>query len=252
MATRILVIQPDRQDPPGPLGDWLAEAGAELEVVLPRREPLPEDISGYQGLVCLGGGMSATDDQKHTWLPDVRRMLAGAAARELPTLAVCLGSQLLAVALGGRCETGKHGAEVGPGLIAKRDAGWADPLFADLPLMPDVLQFHGDAITRLPPSAVLLAASTRYPNQAFRAGRCAYGLQFHIETTPRTVLSWAESAPTMAAAARPDDLSPQRLAELHRDIEQTWRPFASRFVGLASGELQPVGPDRPGLPLADG
>ena len=53
--------------------------------------------------------------------------------------------------------------------------------------MPDVLQFHSDAITALPGTAELLAASTPYSNQAFRIGPNAYGLQFHIETTPQKV-----------------------------------------------------------------
>jgi hypothetical protein len=26
----------------------------------------------------------------------------------------------------------------------------------------------------------------------------------------------------------------------HADLEETWRPFAARFVRLASGELEPV------------
>ena len=70
-------------------------------------------------------------------------------------------TQLLAVATGGRVEVGRDGPEVGPQLVAKKDAAWTDPLFADLPLMQDVLQFHNDAITRLPPGAELLVLPLR-------------------------------------------------------------------------------------------
>ncbi|MGH3762101.1 type 1 glutamine amidotransferase [Actinophytocola sp.] len=240
--TRLLVIQPDASDPVGPLGDWLADAGAELHVVAPPADPLPADLAGYAGLVCLGGGMGANDDIDHPWLADVRRLLAAAVGQQLPTLAICLGGQLLAVAAGGRVVVGEDGPEVGPHLVAKRDVGWTDPLFAELPFMPDVLQFHSDVIDRLPANSVLLASATRYPNQAYRVGRCAYGLQFHIETTTDTVLAWARDCPREAEFARPGALTAERLDQLHADLAETWRPFATEFVRLAAGELSPAGP----------
>lgn len=237
-SPRLLVIEPDEQDPIGPLGDWLTDAGAELDL----RKPgdFPADTSGYQGLVCLGGHMGAYDDLDFPWLVAVRRLLAEATTRGLPTLAICLGAQLLAVATGGRVVPGPDGPEVGPLLVAKRDVGWNDPLFADLPFMPDVMQFHSDVIVQLPPNASLLAASTLYPNQAFRIGRAVYGLQFHIETTAELVESWAANSPDTAEFARPGELSHDRLVAAHADLEETWRPFAAQFVRLVTGELAPA------------
>jgi GMP synthase-like glutamine amidotransferase len=242
-SPRLLVIQPDEQDPLGPLGDWLVEAGAELDVRTPA--DLPDHTSGYAGLVCLGGHMGAYDDLDFPWLADVRRLLAEATTRHLPTLAICLGAQLLAVATGGRVITGPEGPEVGPLLVAKRDVGWNDPLFADLPFMPDVMQFHSDIVVQLPPNAALLAASTLYPNQAFRVGRAAYGLQFHIETTAELVETWAANNPEAAEFARPGELSHDRLVQVHVDLEETWRPFAKQFVKLTTGDLAAA----PGSPL---
>jgi GMP synthase-like glutamine amidotransferase len=244
-VTSVLVIQPDAADPIGPLGGWLTGAGADLHIVTPPH--LPADLGDHAGLVVLGGAMGATDDFDHPWLADVRRLLASAVTRQLPTLAICLGAQLLAVAAGGAAAVGEDGPEVGPHLVAKRDLGWTDPLFAEVPLMPDVLQFHSDVIDRLPPNTALLASATRYPNQAFRVGRCVYGLQFHIETTTETVLAWARDFPHEAEFARPDALTVERLDQLHADLEETWRPVAEKFVRLAAGELEPAA--RPQLPL---
>jgi len=235
---RLLVIQLDDQDPIGPLGGWLTGAGAELDTRGP--DNLPDSTAGYEGLVCLGGPMGATDDLDFPWLADVRRLLSEATSRQLPTLAICLGAQLLAVATGGHVTKGPDGPEVGPLLVAKRDIGWQDPLFADMPFMPDVMQFHSDIIARLPATAALLASSTLYPNQAFRVGRCAYGLQFHIETTAELVESWAACAPGTAEFARPGDLDHDRLVQAHAELEETWRPFAALFVKLAAGELAPA------------
>lgn len=237
---RLLVIQPDEQDPIGPLGDWLSDAGAELALVTPPAQPVPENLDGYAGLVCLGGHMGAYDDFDHPWLADVRRLLAEAVTRQRPTLAICLGAQLLTVAAGGRVVVAPDGPEVGPLLVAKRDVGWNDPLFADLPFMPDVMQFHSDSIDALPPNATLLASGTLYQNQAFRIGKCVYGLQFHIETTTELVLGWARDSPDTAEFARPGELSRERLVAAHHDLAETWGPFATQFVRLAAGDLAPA------------
>ncbi|MFF0148977.1 GMP synthase-like glutamine amidotransferase [Amycolatopsis sulphurea] len=247
--TRLLIIQPDASDPVGPLGEWFAEAGAELDVRLMPEQRLPGGLDGYAGVVCLGGSMGALDDADHPWLAGVRKMLASAAGKRVPTLGVCLGAQLLAAATGGQVVVGEDGPEVGPALVSKKDAAWRDPLFADLPLVPDVLQFHNDVIKRVPPGAEILASAPRYPHQAFRLNRCAYGIQFHIETTPDLVRDWAKSAPEMAELTRPGALSDESLTELHADLAETWRPFAHRFVRLAAGELEPAAEGQHRLPL---
>lgn len=217
-------------------------------MVAPARKSLPESLDGYRGVVCLGGEMGASDDGTHPWLADIRRLLARAIAGRVPVLAVCLGAQLLALAGGGRVARSGTGPAAGPGLVAKRDLAWRDPLFGDLPLMQDVLRFHRDVVESLPPSAVVLASSPQCPNEAYRIGESAYGLQFHIETTTQIVLGWASAAPDIAAVA--DDLSRERLDEAHTDIAETWQPVAQRFVSLAAGELEPAEPTRTTLPMA--
>src|SRR3954469_13801172 len=243
--TRLLVVQPDDSDPLAALGVWLTSAGADLHIVRPFAEPLP-DLADYQGLVCLGGEMGALDDHEHPWLKEVRQLLASAVGNRVPTLGVCLGGQLLAAATGGRVVKGDAGPEVGPGLVAKRDVAWRDPLFGLMPMVLDVMQLHVDAIDRLPPGAELMASAHVYPNQAFRLNGSAYGLQFHIETTTEIVQEWGRMAADAAAGV---DLSTERLDTAHADIAEAWQPFAQRFVQLASGELALVDQTRPTLPL---
>ncbi|MFE0025527.1 type 1 glutamine amidotransferase [Amycolatopsis sp. NPDC059021] len=249
-SPRLLIIQPSESDPVGALGDWLVEAGADLDVRLPDRQELPADTEGYGGVICLGGEMGAHDDAEHPWLADVRRLLARAAAAWVPTLGICLGAQLLTVATGGKVEVGEQGPEVGPSLVTKKDAAWTDPLFAELPLIQDVMQFHNDVISRLPTGAELLASAPRYPHQAFRFNRCVYGVQFHIETTPDIVALWAAEEPEMTELTRPGVFERDALIASHADIAETWRPFAHRFVQLVKGELEPAADSQRTLPLA--
>ncbi|MEB3368362.1 type 1 glutamine amidotransferase [Saccharopolyspora mangrovi] len=231
-GVRILVLQPSRSDPPGALGDWLTGAGAELDVVLPAERELPA-LDDYDALVVLGGEMGAYDDIDFPWLADVRQVLSGAVAKRVPVLAICLGAQLLAAATGGQVRKIRNGPEVGTLLVAKRDSAAEDPLLGPLPLTPDVLQFHNDEFS-LPPAAQLLASSPKCDNQAFRLGECAYGLQFHIETSPDVVLEWARMSPEMADTARPGQLDPEHLAEFHADLAETWQPVAERFVRIVA------------------
>jgi GMP synthase-like glutamine amidotransferase len=247
--TRLLVIQPDDTDPPARLGEWLTEAGAELHVVRPFAEPLPSLDDGYQGVVCLGGEMGALDDLKHPWLKDVRELLASAVGRRMPTLGVCLGGQLLAAATGGRVVVGDAGPEIGPALVARRDLALEDPLFREMPMVQDVMHFHLDVIDRLPPGAELMASSAKYPNQAFRLNGCAYGLQFHIETTTDIMIEWAEMLPDAVAEVNPALLERERLDAAHADMAEIWQPFAARFVQLAAGELPLADRARNKLPL---
>ncbi|WNV82558.1 type 1 glutamine amidotransferase [Umezawaea sp. Da 62-37] len=240
-APRLLVLELDSADPLGTLDGWLTDAGAELDVVRAFEQPVPPTLDGYQGLICLGGNMGALDDLEFPWLADVRKLLSQSVAKRVPALAICLGSQLLAVATGGQARRGPKGPEVGVMLVAKRDVSSRDPLFAELPWTPDVFQFHEDEVHVLPPSAEHLAASPKYDNQAFRVGESAYGLQFHIETTPDVVLNWALNSPDAAATARPGTFDAERLAEAHADIAEVWQPFAERFVRLTRGELEPAG-----------
>ena len=230
----LLVVQNAADDPIGPLGEWLTASGLTLDVRdVEGGDPLPSGLDGFGGLLVLGGGMSASDDGRAPWLPAVRALLAGAVAHDVPTLAVCLGAQLLAVALGGRVGSNPDGPEFGAQLVAKRANSATDPLFRDLPITPDVIQWHYDAVLELPPSAALLASSPTCEVQAFRAGRVAWGIQFHIETTPSLVRQWA--AEDAAALDGYDvDAILDRSDAVHADIAETWRPFAAAFAAVVA------------------
>lgn len=226
---RVLVVVNDESDPPGRLADWLVGAGVQLDVV--RGAELPADLSGVDGLVVLGGPMGAWDDDVAPWLPHERELLRAAVSDEVPTLAICLGAQLLAAAHGGRVERSPDGPEFGAQLVAKRTAAATDPLFGSLPITPDVLQWHVDAITALPPGAILLASSPVCENQAFRLGRLAWSVQFHIETTPEVVHGWA-NADAALLEGYDLDLIVSRAAAVHDDIAEVWRPFVHAFVDV--------------------
>jgi GMP synthase-like glutamine amidotransferase len=250
-------VENDPTDDARRLGEWLVEGGLEL-VVLRAHEgaEIPAGLDGYAALVVLGGEQDAFAAADGTpgapWFPTLERLLRKAVRHRVPTLAVCLGAQLLAVANAGAVERSAAGPEIGPRLVARRDKAVEDPLFAEVPFAPDVLQWHRDEITRLPPGAVLLAASTHYPYQAFRLGPAAWGVQFHIECDTAMFAAWAaDGAATLADLG----IDPERLIAAvdaaMPDLEEVWRPFAHRFAAVALGSLPAAGSGPRQLPLLE-
>lgn len=244
MSPRVLVITHSPTEGVGNVGTWLEAVGAELTVVEPwDGDALPEDLSGHDALLVMGGPQQAYDDTSAPWLRATKELLRRAVAERTPTLGVCLGAQLLAEATGGRVERGADGIEAGARLVAKRDAAWEDELLADVPLTPTVVQWHEDVVVDLPPGAVNLANSSRYPHQAFRVGDRAWGLQFHIETPPEMVRHWGAH---YGAAVEELGLDPVALAERAveelDEVEAVWRPVVERFAEIASGRGRVVLP----------
>ena len=108
----------------------------------------------------------------------------------VPILGVCLGAQLIANTLGTVVYHGRV-KEIGWSPVSITPHGQLDSLLGYLPETATVFQWHGDGFD-LPAGAIRLASSVNYENQAFRLGRNIYGLQFHLEVTPRMVARWVD------------------------------------------------------------
>lgn len=147
-------------------------------------EPLPA-VSEVCGALFMGGPMSANDVTAHPRLADEVRWLGEAVAAELPVLGVCLGSQLLARALGARVTPAAR--EIGFAHVEVLDE--RDPLLGPLAPAATVLHWHGE-VFELPRGATRLARSSLAEVQAFRAGASAWGLLFHAEADADLIEQW--------------------------------------------------------------
>ena len=226
---KVLVIEHQPAAGPGRVGQWLSAEGVVLEICRPYAgEAVPERVDA-DGLLVLGGSVGPHDDVVAPWLPATRALLRSAVQDAVPTWGICLGGQLLAVALGGDVQRGASGPEVGV-LAVDVNAG-DDPLFEGLPARTYALQFHQDAITRLPEGSVRLAGNSAYENQAFRVGSCAWAMQFHPEVTTEDVQVWARDYSNVATdGGRDGDQVVAELAARQDELEQTWAPVTRRWA----------------------
>jgi GMP synthase (glutamine-hydrolysing) len=144
--------------------------------------------AGYDGLIFMGGPMSVNDELP--FILEEMRLIERAAAAGTPVLGVCLGSQMIARALGGRVYRNAE-KEIGWFDIQLTEAGRRDPVLSGLLPVENVFHWHSDTF-ELPAGAEWLAYSERTPRQAYRIERAVYGLQFHLEVTPAMIVNWSE------------------------------------------------------------
>ncbi|MDD3905255.1 MAG: type 1 glutamine amidotransferase [Candidatus Omnitrophica bacterium] len=150
----------------------------------------PDDLNDIKAIISMGGPMNVYEEADYPFLRDEDLFLKKAIKKEIPILGICLGAQLLAKACGAEVRKAPE-KEMGWHRIELTADGEKDPFFAGLSKELEVFQWHEDAFD-IPKSAVCLANSKSCHNQAFRFGKNAYGLQFHIEVTPAIIGSWVK------------------------------------------------------------
>jgi GMP synthase (glutamine-hydrolysing) len=236
----VLVVEHEAQCPPGWLGEWLTDAGAELDVRRPYAgDELPDALDDHSGLLVLGGEMGAYDDDTFPWLSDVKRLVPVAIDDGTPVLGVCLGHQLVAVALGGEVVPNPRGQQIGVLGVGWTDAARDDRLFAPLAALgPDVpaVQWNNDVVSRLPDDAVDLAHTDNGELQAVRFAPAVWGVQWHPEAGEEIIRPWADHDRDDAVERGVDvDRYLGDVIAARADCRATWRLLANRFATLCHG-----------------
>jgi GMP synthase (glutamine-hydrolysing) len=234
-APLVLVVEHDRECPPALLGDWLTDAGCALDVRRPYAgDDLPADLASYDGLLVLGGPMGANDDAKHPWLGPVKALVRDAVGTQVPTLGVCLGHQLAAVALGGTVGLNPQGQQVGLLGVGWTDAAKDDELLGPLATPRRGVQWNDDVVTGLPADATLLAETGRGEVQAVRYAPRVWGVQLHPEVDVPVLQPWAESDRGSHETRGIDTDAVLRDIDAARaELDDAWRPLADGFTALA-------------------
>jgi GMP synthase (glutamine-hydrolysing) len=197
-----------------------------------------DDLTALDPLACdlmvvLGGPIGVDDAADYPFLNDELRLVERRLAEDRPILGICLGSQIMARALGARVYPAKT-KEIGWTPVTLAEAGLAGPLRhldGDTP----VLHWHGDNFD-LPDGAERLARTEVCPNQAFAYGRTALGLQFHAEACGPALERWFVGH-TVEIGATPG----VSVARLRADTERHSAAMESHGTALFADWLDRVG-----------
>lgn len=222
---RAVILQHHPIEGPGSLTPWLATHATSSQIVklyAGEECPAPETVDL---LLILGGPMSVNDEGEFPWLRKEKAFIRQVIASNRPVLGICLGSQLIASALGAEVRANRY-----------KEIGWL-PIegLVNSPLsLPSttVFQWHGDTFD-LPVGATLLARSEACTHQAFLYQEKVLALQFHLESTPELVQRFIETGSDELVAG-PYIQSPQKIlnvpVELYRAGNELLENLLSRLI----------------------
>lgn len=181
----VAIIQHTEVGAPGSIPQLLAELGVPTQLVrIVDGEAVPADASAFSGIVLMGGYMSVHDELP--WIAEELALIRAADAQNIPVIGHCLGSQLLATALGADV-TRNERPEIGWNQFDVPDSALARDWFgAQAASSVLTFQWHGDTFA-IPAGAERIASSAWCANQAFVARDLHLGIQSHLEMTPELV-----------------------------------------------------------------
>ena len=190
---KILILQHIKIEDPGYIKDLMIKDGADLTTIeLDEGEKIPNDISKFDAMFCMGGPMDTWMEKEHPWLIDEKKAIKEfVVSLRKPYLGFCLGCQLLGEIIGGKVVKSKN-PEIGMLNINFSKNKKNDPLFYKFPEEITSLQWHSYEVQGLEENndVTHLASSPETKYQIFKYKDHAYGIQFHIEVKNTTVNDW--------------------------------------------------------------
>ena len=189
----IIVLQHIKVEDPGYIKDLMLKDGVNLTTIeLDEGEKIPENLSKFDAMFCMGGPMDTWMEDKYSWLIDEKQKIKNYVINlKKPYLGFCLGCQLLGEVVGGKVIKSTK-PEIGMLDINFSKQKASDLLFSSFPNKIKALHWHSYEVVNLEniKDITLLASSNTTKYQIFKYQNHAYGIQFHIEVKDTTVNDW--------------------------------------------------------------
>ena len=189
----VIVLQHIKIEDPGYIKDLMLNDGVNLTTIeLDEGEKIPNDLSKFDAMFCMGGPMDTWMEKDYSWLIEEKKKIKEFVVElKKPYLGFCLGCQLLGEVVGGNVVKSKY-PEIGMLNVNFSQNKKSDLLFSEFPEKITSLQWHSYEVQNLEnnKNITLLASSPETKYQIFKYQEHAYGIQFHIEIKDTTVGEW--------------------------------------------------------------
>ena len=189
----VIVLQHINIEDPGYIKDLMLADNIKLTTIeLDEGEKIPDDLSKFDAMFCMGGPMDTYMEEEYPWLIEEKKKIKEFVVDlKKPYLGFCLGCQLLGEVVGGKVIKSKPG-EIGIMDINFSEEKDKDILFSSFPKNIKSLQWHSYEVNGLDNNkdVTVLASSPITKYQIFKYQSHAYGIQFHIEIKDTTVNEW--------------------------------------------------------------
>ena len=216
---KFLILQHINIEHPGIFLNYMKEDQIKIDTVeLDEGEKIPK-LDSYDAMIVMGGPMDTWQEETYPWLKIEKENIHNfVKIKKKPYLGLCLGAQLLSEAIGGKVRKMKT-PEIG---VLEVSITNNKSLFKGLNNKLKVLQWHSFEACDLPTNTNLLASSSDCKVQAFSSDN-AFGLQFHVEQTNKTVPQWA-CVPEYKSALE-NTLGQNALEKFKKDVEENLKIF---------------------------
>jgi GMP synthase-like glutamine amidotransferase len=193
MSKNIIILQHIPIETPGYILDLMIKDNINFTTIeLDERESIPDDLTKFDAMLCMGGPMDTWMEKDYPWLIDEKKRIKEFVVKlEKPFLGFCLGCQLLGEVIGGKVIKSDP-PEIGILDIDLLNEKKTDYLFSSFPNTLKALQWHSYEVSDLENNnnVKLISSSDSTKYQIFKYKNHAYGIQFHIEIKGNTISDW--------------------------------------------------------------
>lgn len=216
---------------PGYIDLWVVYNKCELIKINCFENPVYPIVNEVDRLIIMGGPMGVYETDKYNWLTPEISFIKSVIDGGKKVLGICLGSQLIAAAMGAKVYPMKH-KEIGWFMITWEKAALMNSLTKGVSRKTKVFHHHGDTFD-LPQQATLMASSEGCMNQAYVIGNNVLALQFHLEIVPDLL----NGMMTHSAAVVPDRFvqTNERIQEGIYDVMQNHTDLATLLENMFIG-----------------
>ena len=216
----VIVLQHISIEDPGFIKDLMIKEGVKLTTIeLDQGEKIPNDLTKFDAMFCMGGPMDTWMEKDYPWLIEEKKKIKEFVIElKKPYLGFCLGCQLLGEIVGGKVVK-SNSPEIGMLNVNFLENKKNDLLFNEFPDKITSLQWHSYEVKNLENNkdVQLLASSSETKYQIFKYQKHAYGIQFHIEVKDSTVGEWG-CVPEYKSALE-KELGENALQEFDKDAK---------------------------------